>query len=70
MHVLKHFFTVIKAELCQSGRMSTLGKRVMVKAIREFESLQLRHFFKQLYTVSFPTNLICIQTLYIIFMKD
>jgi hypothetical protein len=30
--------------MCQSGRMSTLGKRVMVKAIREFESLHLRHF--------------------------
>jgi hypothetical protein len=44
MRVLKHFSIVIKAELCQSGRMSTLGKRVMVKAIREFESLQLRHF--------------------------
>jgi hypothetical protein len=30
-------------EMCPSGRRRTLGKRLMVKAIREFESLHLRH---------------------------
>ena len=30
-------------ERCQSGLMSTLGKRVYVKAYRRFESCPLRH---------------------------
>ena len=29
--------------------MSTLGKRVMVKAIREFESLHLRHYLRLIF---------------------
>lgn len=38
-------------ELCPSGRRRTLGKRLMVKAIREFESLQLRHLSHQIATL-------------------
>jgi hypothetical protein len=45
------------AELCPSGRRSTLGKRVMVKAIQEFESLQLRHLLIPLH--NFLEALVC-----------
>jgi hypothetical protein len=34
---------ILKAERCQSGRLSTLGKRVYGKPYQGFESLSLRH---------------------------
>lgn len=39
-----HYVSIILLEECPSGRWSTLGKRVNVKAFRGFESHLLRNY--------------------------